>query len=184
MDKEKIKSLVREFIEAIGDDPEREELKDTPERVAEMVEEVLGGTTQDPAKAIKILKAENRDEMIIVKDIPFYSFCEHHILPFFGKVHVAYIPRDNVITGFGNIVKLVQIMSKRLQLQERMTTEICDILQRTLNPKGLLVVIEAEHLCITMRGVQKAGTKTTTSAMRGWLRNPATRAEAFSLIKG
>ena len=184
MDKEKIKKAIKLFIEGIGDNTEREGLKETPQRVADMMAEILSGTNVKPEKEIRIHEAENRDEMIIVKDIPFYSFCEHHILPFFGKVHIAYIPRDNVITGFGTMVRLVQIMSRRLQLQERMTTEICHILQKTLNPKGLLVVIEAEHLCITMRGVQKAGTKTTTSAMRGWLRNPPTRAEAFSLIKG
>jgi GTP cyclohydrolase I len=149
-----------------------------------MLPDVLSGIGQDPRDVLKTYTAQNQDEMILVKDIPFYSFCEHHLLPFFGKIHVAYIPRENRITGFGDIVRFVDILTRRPQIQERLTTEIADIFNEVLNPLGVMVVIEAEHLCVTMRGVKKPGTLTLTSAMRGALRRAETRAEALSLMKG
>jgi GTP cyclohydrolase I len=184
MDKAQIEAAVRKLLTAVGEDVHREELKDTPRRVAEMYQEIFGGISADPRRELKVFTARNQDEMILVRDVPFYSICEHHLLPFFGSAHVAYIPEDDRITGFSNLVRVVDIMAKRPQLQERLTTEIADILMEILKPKGVLVVIEAEHMCMTMRGVKKPGSVTTTSAMRGVMRKQATRAEAFSLIKG
>lgn len=183
IDKERIKHLVKEFLKAIGENPDREGLKETPQRVADMCEEIFSGIGRSPVEAFKVFEQKGYDEMIIVKDIPFYSICEHHLLPFFGKAHIAYIPSENKITGFSELVKVLQILSKRPQLQERLTSELADFLYKALKPKGILVVIEAEHLCMTMRGVKKPGTKTITSAMRGIMRRPETRAEALTLIK-
>ncbi|MEO0226026.1 MAG: GTP cyclohydrolase I FolE [candidate division WOR-3 bacterium] len=183
MDKRKIEEAVRLFLKAIGENPNREGLKSTPRRIAEMCEEIFSGLKTDPSKEMVCYKAKNEDEMIMVKDIPFYSVCEHHLLPFFGKAHIVYIPRDNRITGFSTLVRIIDIMSKRPQLQERLTSEIADFLMNTLKPLGLLIVIEAEHLCLSMRGVKKPGALTITSSIRGVMRSPATRAEAFSLIK-
>jgi GTP cyclohydrolase I len=148
-----------------------------------MYEEIFEGLSQLPQQKAKIYTAENKDEMIMVKDIPFYSMCEHHLLPFFGKVHIAYVPDKNRITGFSSLVRIVETFAKRPQLQERMTTEIADYLRELLHPKGILVVIEAEHMCMTMRGVRKPGSLTLTSAMRGIMRQEATRMEAFSMIR-
>ena len=184
MDKAKIKAAVKELLMAIGEDPQRESLRDTPRRVAEMYEEIFGGISTDPREQLRVFSTKNQDEMILVRDVPFYSVCEHHLMPFFGVAHVAYIPNNDQITGFSSLVRVVDTMSRRPQLQERLTTEIADILVEVLRPKGVLVVIEAEHMCMTMRGVKKPGSVTTTSAMRGVMRKEATRAEAFSLIKG
>ena len=184
MDKAKIQAAVRELLMAIGEDVDREGLRDTPRRVAEMCQEIFGEISADPRKELKVFTAKNQDEMILVRDVPFYSICEHHLLPFFGLAHVAFIPEEDRITGFSNLVRVVEIMAKRPQLQERLTTEIADIFMDLLKPKGVLVVIEAEHMCMTMRGVKKPGSVTTTSAMRGVMRKEATRAEAFALIKG
>lgn len=183
MDKKRISQAVTEILKAIGEDPRREGLKDTPARIAEMYEEVFCGIRQDPKKALKVYTAKNEDEMIIIRDIPFYSFCEHHLLPFFGKAHMVYIPKQNKITGFSSLVRVVDIMARRPILQERLTHEIADFLMANLKPLGVLVVIEAEHLCLSMIGVKKPGTLTVTSAIRGAMRSAATRAEALTLIK-
>lgn len=184
MDKKKIEQAIKTILEAIGEDIDRDGLKNTPRRVAEMYGEIFAGVRQDPKKELKIYQAKNEDEMILVKDIPFYSICEHHLLPFFGKAHIVYIPKENKITGFSSLVRVIDIMAKRPLLQERLTHEIADFLMTNLEPMGLLVVIEAEHLCLSMIGVKKPGTLTVTSAIRGVMQSAATRAEAFSLIKG
>ncbi len=183
MDKERIKKAVRELLLALGENPEREGLRETPERVARMYEEILYGYREDPRKVLKVLKGEDFDELVLVKDIPFYSLCEHHLLPFHGKVHVGYIPQQNRITGISKLVRVVEILSRRLQIQERLTTQVAEVIEETLKPKGVIVVIEAEHLCMTMRGVKKPGSKVRTSVVRGIFReNEKTRMEALSLI--
>ncbi len=184
MDRKKIEKAVKIMLKAIGEDMNRDGLKDTPRRVAEMYEEIFAGVKQDPKKQLKTYRTKNEDEMILIKDIPFYSVCEHHLLPFFGKAHIVYIPKENKITGFSSLVRVIDIMAKRPLLQERLTHEIADFLMMNLKPMGVLVVIEAEHLCLSMIGVKKPGTLTITSAIRGVMQSAATRAEAFSLIKG
>lgn len=179
---EKIAEGVRLILEGIGEDVEREGLVRTPERVAEYYEEVLAGYKEDPAAELRKYTTSNRDEMIILKDISFFSLCEHHLLPFFGKAHIAYIPQDDKVAGFSNMVRVVEILSKRLQVQERMTTEIADAIVKAINCKGVLVVVEAEHLCLTMRGIKKPGSKVVTSAIRGIMRKAATRYEALTLL--
>jgi GTP cyclohydrolase I len=170
-------------LEAIGEDPDRDGLKETPARVADMYEEVFAGLHRPYEEELTVFHSANHDEMIIVKDIPIYSFCEHHLLPFFGKAHVAYVPSKERITGLSKIARVVDMASRRPQVQERLTTQIADSIMRNLKPQGVLVVIEAEHLCMSMRGIKKPGSLSITSAMRGILREPASRAEAFSLIK-
>ncbi len=184
MDKKKIEQAIRIILKAIGEDLDRDGLRETPRRVAEMYEEIYAGVRQDPKREFKTYRAKNEDEMILIKDIPFYSVCEHHLLPFFGKAHIVYIPKDNKVTGFSSLVRVIDVMSKRPLLQERLTHEIADFLMANLKPMGVLVVIEAEHLCLSMIGVKKPGTLTVTSAIRGVMQSTATRAEAFSLIKG
>ncbi|MBC7347594.1 MAG: GTP cyclohydrolase I FolE [Clostridia bacterium] len=186
MDVEKIEQGVRLILEGLGEDLEREGLKNTPLRVARMYQEIFCGLSYDPLSVLgTIFVAEEQEEMILVKDIPLYSMCEHHLLPFYGKAHVAYIPRKGRITGLSKIARVVEILAKRPQMQERLTSQIADTLVRGLDPRGVLVVVEAEHMCMTMRGVRKPGSKTVTSAVRGLFRaSEATRAEAFSLIKG
>jgi GTP cyclohydrolase I len=184
IDKKRIEKAVSDILVAIGENQNREGLKDTPKRVASMYEEIFSGVRKDPKRELKIYKTKNEDEMIIIKDVPFYSVCEHHLLPFFGKAHVVYIPKENKITGFSSLVRVIDVMAKRPLLQERLTHEIADFLMVNLAPMGVLVVIEAEHLCLSMIGVKKPGTLTVTSAIRGVMRSAATRAEAFSLIKG
>ena len=179
----KMEQAVRDLLLAIGEDPRREGLLDTPCRVARMYEEVLSGMSADPIDELKVYTAKNEDEMILVKDITFHSLCEHHLLPFYGKVHIAYIPRNNKITGFSSLVKVVEVMSKRLQLQERLAADIADLLMKKLKPLGVLVVVEAEHLCLTMRGVKKPGSSVVTLAIRGGMKRESTRLEALSLIK-
>lgn len=184
MDRKKIEDAVKLLLIGIGENPNREGLLETPRRISEMYLEIFSGVKKQPEKEIKIYTAQNEDEMILVKDIPFYSVCEHHLLPFFGKAHIAYIPKGNRVTGFANLVQVVDILAKRPQLQEKLTTQIADALDEVLKPMGILVVIEAEHLCLTMRGVKKPGSLTLTSAVRGAMRKrPATRAEAFALIR-
>lgn len=183
VDKQNVRKAVRLLLKAIGEDLNREGLKQTPQRVADMYAEVFAGIGKNARKEIKVYGAKNQDEMIIVRDIPFYSICEHHLLPFIGKAHVAYIPGDNRITGFANLVSVIETIAKRPQLQERLTTEIADTLAEVLKPLGVLVVVEAEHLCLSMMGVKKPGARTVTSAIRGGMRKEATRAEAFNLIK-
>jgi len=183
MDEGKIKKAVEMIIEAVGDDPNREGLKETPQRVASMYQEILGGMGIDPAAEMKIFKKEQFDEMVLVKDIPFYSICEHHFLPFHGKAHLAYIPEDNRLTGISKLLRIVDILSRRLQMQERMTSQIAEVIDNSIKPKGVLVVVEAEHLCVTMRGVRKSGATVRTSVVRGIFReNEKTRAEALSLL--
>jgi GTP cyclohydrolase I len=184
MDRAKIEQAVRLIIEGIGDDPDREGVVDTPRRVADMYEEIFSGVGKDPREVITVVKGADHDEMIMVKDIPLQSLCEHHLLVFNGRAHVAYIPnRDGRITGLSKVARVVDICAKRLQVQERLTTQIADAIDEALDPRGVFVVIEAEHLCMTMRGVKKPGSLTVTSSVRGLFRNDArTRHEAMSLI--
>ncbi len=184
MDKKKIKKAVYDILKAVGEDPDRDGLKNTPERVADMYEEILSGIKRDPAQDLEVFFEKEHDEIILLKDIPLYSICEHHMVPFVGRAHVAYIPDGNRITGLSKIARVVDGFSRRLQVQERLTTEIADTLMRKLKPKGVLVIIEAEHLCMSMRGVKKPGIITTTSAVRGVFRtSQKTRSEALSLIR-
>jgi GTP cyclohydrolase I len=184
VDEERIRASVHEILEAIGEDPSRAGLARTPERVAEMYTELFSGVGRDPADELDVVFDAGHDEMIMVRDIPLYSVCEHHLIPFLGSAHVAYIPNlKGQITGLSKIARLVDLLSKRPQVQERLTTQIADALERALEPRGVLVVIEAEHLCMSMRGVRKPGSQTVTSAVRGVFRTrEATRSEAMNLI--
>jgi len=185
VDKKKIKKAVRMILEAIGEDPQRKDLLETPRRVAEMYEEIFSGLKMDPAKQLEIFLDKEHHEIVLLKDISLYSVCEHHLIPFIGKAHVAYIPKGNRVTGLSKLARVVDILARRPQVQERLTTETADILMKKLKPLGVLVVIEAEHLCISMRGIKKPGILTVTSAVRGIFKeNYKTRAEALSLIKG
>lgn len=177
---------VAELLAAIGEDPRREGLRDTPRRVAAMYEELFAGLADDPSRHLTVTFAAEHDEMVMVRDIPFASLCEHHLVPFIGRAHVAYIPaNDGRITGLSKLARLVDGFARRLQVQERMTTQIADAVERTLTPRGVLVVVEAEHLCMSMRGVKKPGTLTVTSAVRGLFRSdPSTRAEAMQFVHG
>jgi len=184
MNKKKIEKAVKDILEAVGDDPKRQDLLQTPRRVAEMYEEILSGIKKDPAKELEVLLSEGHDEIVLLKGIPLYSICEHHLAPFVGKAHVAYIPKGNRVTGLSKLARVVDILAKRLQVQERLTTQIADVIMKKLKPKGVMVVIEAEHLCLSMRGVKKPGVTTITSAVRGVFRtNSKTRAETLSLIR-
>ncbi|MDF1595961.1 MAG: GTP cyclohydrolase I FolE [Acidimicrobiia bacterium] len=180
-----IADAVRVILESIGEDVEREGLRDTPRRVARMYAEVFGGLSIDPESIVStVFDDENHEEMVMVKDIPFYSMCEHHLIPFHGKAHVAYLPKGR-LTGLSKLARLVEAFARRPQLQERLTTQIADTLMDGLDPHGVLVVVEAEHLCMSMRGVRKPGSITVTSAVRGsFCDRDATRAEAFALIYG
>ncbi len=185
MDIEKIEQAVRMILEAIGEDPDREGLLDTPARVARMYAEIFCGLHQDPKQHLQVQFAEAHEEMVLVKDIPVYSMCEHHLVPFYGKAHVAYIPKGGKVTGLSKLARVVEGFAKRPQLQERLTSQIADSIMDMMRPRGVLVVIEAEHMCMTMRGVKKAGSKTITSAVRGIFKtSQVTRSEAFSLIHG
>ncbi|MEE0305766.1 MAG: GTP cyclohydrolase I FolE [Eubacterium sp.] len=184
MDKERIQNAVREILIAVGENPDREGLLETPKRVANMYEEIFAGLTEDPKQHIKLFNEQSNDEMVIVKDIPFYSMCEHHLLPFFGKAHIGYIPSDNKIIGLSKLARIVDNFAKKPQVQERLTSDIADFLNDNLQPKGVAVIMEAEHMCMTMRGARAAGSKTQTSALRGIMRTDAkTRAEVLSLLK-
>jgi len=185
IDHEKVKRAVTLFLEAIGEDVERPGLVETPDRVARMCEEILYSTNTDPAEVIKVLEAPGHDEIVLVKDISFYSLCEHHLLPFLGKAHVAYIPAGGRLCGISKLARVVEVASRRLNVQEHLCTVVADAINRVLRPQGVIVVMEAEHLCMTMRGARKPGSKTVTSVVRGIFRErPATRAEALSLIHG
>jgi GTP cyclohydrolase I len=183
MNSRQVEKAIRELIIGLGDNPDREGLKDTPKRITKLYEKLFFGIHKDARKKIKVYKTKNEDEMVILTDIPFYSMCEHHLLPFFGNVHIAYIPKNNYITGFSNIIDVVDVISKRLQIQERMTSEIADIINEILNPLGLLVVVEARQFCVELQGNNRKGIKTVTSAIRGALRKNATRQEALQLIR-
>ncbi|SHJ97739.1 GTP cyclohydrolase I FolE [Paramaledivibacter caminithermalis] len=184
MDKERIKKAVREILEAIGENPDREGLKDTPRRIADMYEEIFEGLNEDPGKHLEIyFQDEKHEELVLVKDIPFYSTCEHHFAPFFGKAHVGYLPKGGKLTGLSKLARVVETVARRPQLQERLTATIAETLMEKLNPHGVIVVVEAEHMCMTMRGIKKPGSKTVTSAVRGLFNKDAkARAEAMALI--
>jgi|SRR5580700_1251748 GTP cyclohydrolase I len=186
VDVERVEKLVVELLAAIGENPEREGLQATPRRVAAMFQELFAGHDDDPGKHLIVTFAAEHDEMVLVRDIPFASLCEHHMIPFMGKAHVGYIPGDDGrITGLSKLARLVDSFAHRLQVQERMTSQIADTLERVLEPRGALVVVEAEHLCMSMRGVRKPGTLTITSAVRGLFRDdPRTRAEAMEFVHG
>lgn len=184
MDIKKIKKGVRLILEGIGEDPERPGLKDTPERVAKMYEEIFAGLKTPTEEILKYIEGESHDEMVLLKDIPFYSVCEHHLLPFIGKAHVAYIPSGGKIVGLSELAKAVEILAKRPQVQERLTAQLADLIVERLKPKGAMVVIDAEHLCMSMRGIKKPGARTVTSAVRGLFRSKqSTREELLELIK-
>jgi GTP cyclohydrolase IA len=184
IDRARVERAVREILLAIGEDPERDGLVRTPTRVADMFSEIFSGLEEDPAAHLTVRFDANHDEMVMVRDIPLYSTCEHHLVPFIGKAHVAYIPGDDGrITGLSKLARLVDGFARRPQVQERLTTQIADTIDAVLSPKGVLVVIEAEHLCMSMRGVRKPGSLTVTSAVRGLFKtNAATRAEAMGFI--
>jgi len=184
MNKEKIEEAVKLFLEGIGEDPDRISLKETPARVARMCEDIFKGIGAQPEKLLTVLKGEKHDEIILLRDIPLYSICEHHLLPFVGKAHVAYVPKEGRVTGLSKIARVVDILSRRLQIQERLTTQIAEVVNKVLQPRGVMVMIEAEHLCMSIRGVKKPGVKTVTSVVRGIFReNPATRAETLALLR-
>jgi len=179
-----IEEAVRLILEAVGEDPNREGLLDTPKRVARMYEEVFAGLNQDPREYFETIFGEEHEELVLVKDIPFYSMCEHHLVPFYGKAHVAYIPRGGKVTGLSKLARAVEAVAKRPQLQERITSSIANAIMEKLDPHGVMVVVEAEHMCMTMRGVKKPGAKTVTTAVRGTLAEDVNaRAEILSLIK-
>ncbi|KSU85587.1 GTP cyclohydrolase I FolE [Fictibacillus enclensis] len=183
-DQAKIEQAVTMILEAIGEDPSREGLVDTPKRVAKMYQEVFQGLNQDPKEHFATIFGEDHEELVLVKDIPFYSMCEHHLVPFFGKAHIGYIPKGGKVTGLSKLARAVEAVTRRPQLQERITSTVADSLVETLNPHGVIVVVEAEHMCMTMRGVKKPGSKTVTSAVRGvFVDDAAARAEVLTFIR-
>jgi GTP cyclohydrolase I len=184
VDERKIEKAMVSIIEAIGEDPKRAGLVDTPRRVAEMYAELFQGLSKEPKEELVVSFAEEHQEMVVAKDIPFYSMCEHHLLPFYGAVHIGYIPRGRV-AGLSKLARVVDVLARRPQIQERLTTQIADTIVEALNPQGVGVVVQAEHLCMIMRGVEKPGSNIVTSAMRGTFRKSvATRSEFLSLIQG
>lgn len=184
MDLKRIENAVREILEAIGEDPNRPGLVETPRRVAKMYKEICGGLERDVREDIKVFEEEDSEEMILVGDIPFYSLCEHHLLPFIGKAYVVYIPKNGRILGLSKVARIVDTVAKRPQLQERITSSIADIIMEEVQPYGVCVVLQAEHLCMTMRGIKKPGSQTVTSALRGVCRTDArSRSEALDLIQ-
>ncbi|MFH1889037.1 MAG: GTP cyclohydrolase I FolE [Candidatus Omnitrophota bacterium] len=184
MDKKKIKKAVRDILEAIGEDPRRKDLLNTPERVAEMYEEIFSGMKEDPRKELEVILDQKHEEIILLKGISLYSVCEHHLLPFLGKAHIAYIPKGGRVTGLSKLARVVDILAKRPQVQERLTTQIAEIIMSKLKPQGCMVVIEAEHMCMSMRGIKRPGAMTVTSAVRGIFKeNEKTRSETLALIK-
>ncbi|MEU0968006.1 GTP cyclohydrolase I FolE [Streptomyces sp. NPDC005917] len=182
-DEKRAENAVRELLIAVGEDPDREGLRQTPARVARAYRELLAGNQQSPEEVLTTTFDLGHDEMVLVKDIEIVSLCEHHMLPFHGVAHVGYIPAETgKITGLSKLARLVEVFARRLQVQERLTTQVADSLMRILEPRGVIVVVEAEHMCMSVRGIRKPGAKTTTSAVRGQLRDATTRAEAMSLI--
>jgi GTP cyclohydrolase I len=183
MNKEKIKEGVKLILEGIGEDIERPGLKDTPQRVAKMYEEIFSGLKKPEEDLLKPIEGESHDEMVLLKDIPFYSVCEHHLLPFIGKAHIAYIPSGRIV-GLSELAKALEYFAKRPQVQERLTANLADLIMEKLKPRGCMVVVDAEHLCMSMRGIKKPGSRTVTSAVRGIFRSKqSTREEMLSLIK-
>jgi len=184
MNKKKVEKAITEIIEAIGENPRRRGLLDTPRRVAEMYAEIFAGINQDPEEELEVILDQKHHEIILLKGVPLYSVCEHHLLPFIGKAHIAYIPKKGRVTGLSKLARVVDILSRRPQVQERLTTQIAEIIMSKLKPLGVMVVIEAEHLCMSMRGVKKPGVLTVTSAVRGIFKeNEKTRSEALALMK-
>lgn len=184
MDKKKIEKAVRDILEAIGEDPGRKDLLDTPRRVAQMYEEIFSGIVQNPEEALEVVLDQKHNEIILLKDIPLYSMCEHHFAPFIGRAHIAYIPNEGRVTGLSKLARVVDILARRPQVQERLTTQIAEIIMKKLKPLGVMVILEAEHLCMSIRGVKKPGIQTITSAVRGVFKeNEKTRAETLSLIR-
>ncbi len=185
-DESKVKKAIEELISGVGEDPSREGLIDTPKRVAEMYQELFQGMGVDPVEELKVGFQEGHHEMVIAKDIPFYSMCEHHFLPFFGVAHIGYIPNEvGRVVGVSKLARVVECVARRPQLQERMTSQIAEAIVKGLQPDGVAVVVQAEHLCMIMRGIKKPGSSIITSAVRGVFRKrPETRAEFFSLIQG
>jgi len=185
LDRDKLLQAVRLFLEAIGEDPERRGLRETPARVLRMCGELFAGYRTTPSEVLQLIPPEDHDEIVLVKDIPFYSVCEHHLLPFHGVAHVAYIPEAGRMTGLSKLARVVELEARKLRVQETLTTAIAEDVMQALRPRGVIVILEAEHLCMTMRGVAKPGSITVTSVVRGIFReNPATRAEVLALIKG
>lgn len=183
VDHDKIKQAVRMILEGVGEDPDREGLLDTPKRVAKMYEEVFQGIYEDPKEHLQTVFGEDHEELVLVRDIPFHSMCEHHLVPFFGKAHVGYIPKGGKVTGLSKLARTVETVAQKPQLQERITSTIADSIVETLEPHGVIVVVEAEHMCMTMRGIKKPGAQTVTSAVRGTFEeDAAARAEVLSLI--
>lgn len=182
IDFNKIEKGVKLIVEALGDNVNSEGMKETPRRITEMYREIFSGLYKDVKKEITLYTTKNQDEMIVLRYIPFFSMCEHHLLPFFGYVHIAYIPSNDKITGFSNLLEVVDTLSKRPQIQERLTTDIADTLVDLLKPMGVLVIVESQQLCLYMRGIKKPGVHTTTSAVRGVMKKPITREEALNLI--
>jgi GTP cyclohydrolase I len=185
VDSKAIEKGVRLILEGIGEDPKRSGIQRTPQRVASMFKEILGGLNEDPAEYMRVIQDEKHDEMVLIKNIPLYSMCEHHLLPFAGVAHVAYIPKQGRIVGLSKIARVVEAYARRLQVQERLTKQIADLIDLRLKPLGVMVVIEAEHMCMSMRGAKKPKSMTVTSAVRGSFRTShTTRTEAMTLIKG
>ena len=183
MDRKKIKKGVSLILEGIGEDLKRAGIKDTPDRVASMYEEIFAGLQPSPDELLKTIEGETHDEMILIKDIPFYSVCEHHLLPFIGKAHIAYIPAGDIV-GLSELAKALEHLARRPQVQERLTSQLADMIMEKLKPKGSMVIIDADHLCMSMRGIKKPGARTVTSAVRGTFRTKAsTREEMLELIK-
>ena len=185
-DHAKIERAVRLLLEAIGEDPDRPGIADTPARVAREYDEIFAGLLVDPAEVLSVTFEEGYDEIVMMRDIPFHSMCEHHLIPFVGRAHVAYLPnKDGKVTGLSKLARLVDVCAKRPGLQERMTVTVADALERALDPRGVMVVVEARHMCMEMRGIRKPGAETVTSSVRGLFRSdPATRAEAMALLRG
>lgn len=181
---EKLEQAIYQLLEALGENPEREGLIETPKRVAKMYQEMFSGLNEDPKDQFTAVFTENHDEVVLVKDIPFYSMCEHHLVPFYGVAHVAYLPSDGRVTGLSKLARAVEVASKRPQLQERLNSQVADALEEALQPKGVFVMLEAEHMCMTMRGIKKPGSKTVTTVARGIFKdNREERKEILSLIR-
>lgn len=184
MDKQRIEKAIRELLLAIGEDPDREGLKETPLRVANMYEEIFAGLSRDPMEDAKVFHEEGAHELVIVKDIPIYSMCEHHLLPFVGVIHIAYLPTEGQILGLSKVARIADTIAKKPQLQERLCSQVADAIEKACTPQGVLVVMEAEHLCMTMRGIRKPGSKTMTIATRGVLKEDTSlRLEALSFFQ-
>jgi len=184
IDKARIENAIRELLYAIGDDPCREGLKETPKRVAAMYEEIFSGLYTDPKDVLKYFDEDFHEEMVVVRDIEFHSMCEHHLLPFYGTAHICYIPSPGYLLGLSKLARIVELYARRPQLQEKMCSQIADLIEKEANAEGVAVLIEAEHMCMSMRGVKKNGSKTITTALRGKLKdNPTLRSEALSLLK-